>query len=54
MVFAVALIIKGLAQWATKGLTWPDVPILALNAIVIGAAAMGAYELTFAKANMDT
>lgn len=50
--FVVLLIAFGLmavAQAMIRGLTWPDVPLVAVNAFVVALAAMGAYEVTFAK-----
>ena len=32
-----------------RGLTWLDVPLVAVIAFVVALAAMGAYEMTFAE-----
>ena len=39
------------AQGATKGLAWPDVPLVLVNACMVALAAMGAYEVSFGKGN---
>lgn len=39
------------AQVFTAGFTWSGLALTAVNAVVAGSAAMGAYELTFAKSD---
>ena len=48
-VLLIAFGLLALAQSMIRGLTWPDVPLVALNAFVVALAAMGAYEVSFAK-----
>ena len=33
----------------TTGLTWDNFALAAVNAVIVALAAMGTYELTFAK-----
>lgn len=49
VVYVISLCIVMGAQAFTAGLTLPDLPLLAINAFVVALAAMGSYELTFAK-----
>ena len=49
MVLVIAFMLMAGAQATIRGLTWPDVPLVAINAFVVALAAMGAYELTYAK-----
>ena len=37
------------ARAYTAGLAWRDVPLITVNAILVALAAMGAYEVSFAK-----
>jgi len=47
--YVIALIVLLLATLFTQGLTWSNVPLTMLNAVIVALAAMGAYELTFRK-----
>ena len=47
--YVIALIVMLLATLFTCGLTWSNVPLTALNAVIVALAAMGAYEMTFRK-----
>ncbi|NLF29212.1 MAG: hypothetical protein GX592_15070 [Clostridiales bacterium] len=47
--YIVAVAILLLAQGFTVGLSWRDLPLLLLNALIVATAAYGSYELTFAK-----
>ena len=49
IVYIIALIIMLLALHFTSGLNWSDGVLAAVNAVIVALAAMGAYELTFAK-----
>lgn len=49
--YVIALIIMLLATAFTNGLTWSDVGLTAVNAVIVALAAMGAYELTFRVAD---
>ena len=49
VVYCIAFLIVLGAKAFTGGLAVSDVPLLAINAFVIALAAMGSYELTFAK-----
>ena len=49
--YVIALIIMLLATAFTTGLTWSDVGLTAVNAVIVALAAMGAYELTFRVAD---
>jgi uncharacterized BrkB/YihY/UPF0761 family membrane protein len=53
MVLIIAFCLMAGAQATIRGLTWPDVPLVAINAFVVALAAMGAYELTYAKKNAN-
>lgn len=48
-VLLIAFGLLAVAQSMIRGLTWPDVPLVAVNAFVVALAAMGAYEVSFAK-----
>lgn len=48
-VYILAFGIMLMARQFTAGLLLDDVPLVALNAYLVGAAAMGTYELTFKK-----
>lgn len=47
--YVISLIIVLLATHFTIGLTWSNVALSALNAVIVALSAMGAYELTFRK-----
>lgn len=47
--YVIALIIMILATHFTAGLTWGNAILAAVNAVIVALAAMGSYELTFAK-----
>lgn len=49
VVYVIALIIMVAATHFTVGLTWERVALAAVNAVIVALAAMGSYELTFAK-----
>lgn len=49
VVVVIAFILMLAAQAATRGLTWPDVPLVLVNACMVALAAMGAYEVSFAR-----
>ncbi len=49
VVVVIAFSLMLAAQGATKGLTWPDVPLVLVNACMVALAAMGTYEVSFAK-----
>ena len=46
-VIALALVI--LATHFTSGLTWSSAILASVNAVIVALAAMGSYEITFAK-----
>ena len=47
--YVIALIVMILATHFTIGLSWSNVGLAAINAVIVALAAMGAYEITFAK-----
>lgn len=47
--YVIALIVMLLATHFTIGLTWSNAMLAAVNAVIVALAAMGSYELTFAK-----
>ena len=47
--YFIALVIVLLATHFTVGLTWRNGILAALNAVIVALAAMGSYEVTFAK-----
>lgn len=49
IVYLIALLIMIGAQYFISGMTWKDVPLIAINAFVVALAAMGSYEITFKK-----
>lgn len=49
IVYVIALAIMTLATHFTVGLTWDNFGLAAVNAVIVALAAMGTYELTFAK-----
>lgn len=51
LVYAISLVVMLLSQTFTVGITLADLPLAICNAFVVSAAAMGAYEATFAKLN---
>lgn len=53
IVYIIALIIMLLALHFTSGLNWSDGVLAAVNAVIVALAAMGAYELTFAKVDRN-
>lgn len=48
-VYILALGIMLAAKAATSGMGLSDIPLVALNAVVVATSAIGSYELTFAK-----
>lgn len=49
VVYVIALIIMILATHFTTGLTWSNLGLSALNAVIVALTAMGGYEMTFRK-----
>lgn len=49
VVYVIALAIMTVATHFTAGLTWSNFGLGALNAVIVALAAMGGYEITFAK-----
>lgn len=49
VVYVIALIIMVAATHFTSGLTGDRIGLAAVNAVIVALAAMGSYELTFAK-----
>lgn len=49
--YVIALIIMIVATAFTVGLTWSNAGLAAINAVIVALAAMGAYEVTFRKAD---
>lgn len=47
--YVIALIIMIVATHFTIGLTWSNAGLAAINAVIVALAAMGGYEITFAK-----
>ena len=47
--YLIALVIMILATYFTTGLTWNNAILAAVNAVIVALAAMGSYEITFAK-----
>lgn len=47
--YVIALVVMLLATHFTIGLTWSNGLLAAVNAVIVTLAAMGSYELTFAK-----
>lgn len=47
--YVIALAVMLLATHFTIGLTWSNAGLAALNSVIVALAAMGAYEVTFAK-----
>ena len=47
--YVIALVVMILATHFTAGLTWENAILAAVNAVIVALAAMGSYELTFAK-----
>ena len=47
--YLIALVIMILATYFTTGLTWNNAILAAVNAVIVALAAMGSYEVTFAK-----
>lgn len=47
--YVIALIVMIVATHFTLGLTWSNAGLAAINAVIVALAAMGAYEMTFAK-----
>lgn len=50
-VYVLALAIMLVARAVAGDMTWYDVPLVALNAVIVAVAAYGSYELTFAKSD---
>ena len=51
MTYVISLILLLLATGFTMGLDWNTGILTAINAVIVALAAMGAYEVTFAKAD---
>ena len=49
--YVISLILLLLATGFTMGLDWNTGLLTAINAVIVALAAMGAYEVTFAKAD---
>ena len=49
IVFLIALITMLTATYFTKGLEWSNALLTVFNALIAALAAMGGYEMTFAK-----
>lgn len=49
VVYVIALAIMFLATHFTAGITGQNAALAAINAVIVALAAMGSYELTFAK-----
>ena len=49
IVFLIAAVVMLLATHFTQGLSWNTALLTILNAVIAALAAMGGYELTFAK-----
>ncbi len=49
LVFIIALLILGGARGFTAGISPSDIPLMLLNAVVVALAAMGTYEISFAR-----
>lgn len=47
--YVIALVVMLLATHFTVGITWSNGILAAVNAIIVALAAMGSYEITFAK-----
>lgn len=47
IVYVIALLVMTGARAFTAGFKWGDVPLIVINAFVVGLASMGAYEQTF-------
>lgn len=47
--YVIALVIMILATHFTTGITWNNAILAAVNAVIVALAAMGSYEITFAK-----
>lgn len=47
--YAIALVVMLLATHFTVGITWSNGILAAVNAVIVALAAMGSYEITFAK-----
>lgn len=47
--YFIALIVMIAATYFTQGLTWSNVGLAIMNAVIVALSAMGAYELTFRK-----
>ena len=44
--FLVAFVLLGLARLASASVTWSLLPLLALNALLVGSSAIGTYQCT--------
>lgn len=47
--YVIALVVMFLATHFTVGITWSNGILAAVNAVIVALAAMGSYEITFAK-----
>lgn len=47
IVYVISLVIMVLATHFTSGLTWSNLGLSALNAVIVALSAMGGYEMTF-------
>lgn len=52
-VYVIALIVLSVATAFTTGLTWDSLLLVIPNAFVVAAAAMGSYEITYAKKDKE-
>ena len=51
--YFIALIVLLVATYFTSGLTWSNGLLDAVNAVIVALAAMGAYEVTFKKIQVE-
>jgi uncharacterized membrane protein len=49
VVFIIASSLLIFARAILHGLTWPEMPLLLINAVIATTSALGMYEVTFAK-----
>ena len=47
--YVIAIVVMLLATHFTVGITWSNGILAAVNAVIVALAAMGSYEITFAK-----
>ena len=53
LAYFIALIVLLVATYFTSGLTWSNGLLDAVNAVIVALAAMGAYEVTFKKIQVE-